>query len=108
MMAVGGLVVPLADILVNVSFELSAQCVLATGCRRGDVLQLYGFGRYRRRRHHRVRLAGRGAVVGCHDSSGGVGPMMVVPVIQLPVPFSAVGVSTDAALDGHQERANRQ
>jgi len=93
------LVVSLADVLVNVSLKLPTQSVLTAG-RRGDVLQRYGLSSDRRRR---IRLASRTttAIVDDHNGSPGVGPVMMVPAVQLPVPFSAVGLPPHPALDGH-------
>lgn len=100
----GGVVgLALADVLVDVALELPAEGVAAAAAGHQDVLQGYGFGGDR-------RSSGGlpGAVAVRRGGGGGVGPVDVVPAVELPVPFPAVGVLPHPALDGHQERADRQ
>lgn len=97
----GGVVgLALADVLVDVALELPAEGVAAAAAGHHDVLQRYGFGGDRRTGGGLSRV-----VAVCR---GGVGPVDVVPAVELPVPFPAVGVLPHPALDGHQERADRQ
>lgn len=129
-MAVGRVVVglaaavPLADVLVNVALELPAEraTVIGTaGRRRHNVLQRYGLGAGGSARPGGRRLTGNSAVVlrvaaavvvvvvvVDHHQRTRVRPVMMVPAVQLPVPLPAVGVLPHPALDGHQERADRQ
>jgi len=110
--------VPLADVLVNVALELPAERAAVIGRRHHDVLQRYGLGTGGRARPGGQRLTGNAAVVLRvaaaaavvidHHQRARVRPVMVVPAVQLPVPLPAVGVLPHPALDGHQERANRQ
>jgi len=119
-MAVGRVVVclaaavPLADVLVNVALELPAEraTVIGTaGRRHHDVLQRYGLGTGGRRRltgNAAVVLRIAAAVVVDHHQRARIRPVMMMSAVQLSVPLPAVGVLPHPALDGHQERANRQ
>jgi len=121
-MAVGRVVVglaaavPLADVLVDVALELPAKraAVIGTaGGRHRDVLQRYGLGAGSRARRltdddaTAAVVLVAAAVVVDHHQGARVRPV-VVPAVQLPVPLPAVGVLPHPALDGHQERADRQ
>lgn len=97
MMAVG--LVPWSNILIDVTVELSSERVLSAG-HHCNVLHGYRLG---------GRLASAHVAIVHHHGSGRVGPVQVVPAVQLqPMPFSAVGILSYTTLDSHQERANRQ